>query len=46
MDRFDFDKRLAKTFVKDFNIPIYVINEQLFFIRLKPMDICIYGTFL
>lgn len=35
MYRFDFDKRLAKTFVKDFNIPIYVINEQLFFYQVE-----------
>ena len=35
MDKFDFDKRLAKTFVKDFNIPIYVINEQLFFYQVE-----------
>lgn len=38
MDRFDFDKRLAEAFVKDFNVPIYVINERLFSVRLKPMD--------
>lgn len=40
MDRFDFDKRLAKMFVKDFNIPIYVINEQLFFYQVET-----YGLF-
>jgi len=35
MEIFEFDKQLAKTFVKDFDIPLYVIDEPTFFYQLE-----------
>ena len=35
MEVFDFDRQLAKTFVKDFDIPAYTTDEYTFFYQVK-----------